>query len=114
MVSETSEEVMRVLVIGSGPVVIGQSAEFDYAGTQACRILRERSIYTILLNSNPATIQTDNYNADRVYIEPINVENAERIIETEGVTHIIGSMGGQTALNLVMELHNSGYLREKT
>ncbi len=113
MVSETSEEVMRVLVIGSGPVVIGQSAEFDYAGTQACRILRERSIYTILLNSNPATIQTDNYNADRVYIEPINVENAERIIETEGVTHIIGSMGGQTALNLVMELHNSGYLREK-
>lgn len=113
MESETREEDMRVLVIGSGPVVIGQSAEFDYAGTQACRILRERNIYTILLNSNPATIQTDNYNADKVYIEPINRENAERIIETEGVTHIIGSMGGQTALNLVMELHNNGFLKEK-
>ena len=113
MASKIDKESMRVLVIGSGPVVIGQSAEFDYAGTQACRILKERGIYTILLNSNPATIQTDNYNADIVHIEPINVENAKRIIEEERVTHIVGSMGGQTALNLVMDLHKTGYLEEK-
>ncbi|MHB1440090.1 MAG: carbamoyl-phosphate synthase (glutamine-hydrolyzing) large subunit [Cuniculiplasma sp.] len=106
---ETGE--MRVLVIGSGPVVIGQSAEFDYAGTQACSILKGEGIYTVLINSNPATIQTDESSADRVYIEPINLANAVRIMENERITHIIGSMGGQTALNLVLDLYRNGILQ---
>ena len=100
----------RVLIIGSGPVVIGQSAEFDYAGSQAARSLREEGIYTILLNSNPATIQTDNEIADRIYIEPMTLEVVEEIIENEKVDSLLCSMGGQTALNLLMEIDKSGMI----
>ncbi len=103
---------MRVLILGSGPIVIGQSAEFDYAGTQACAVLREMRVHTVLLNSNPATIQTDETSADKIYIKPINVKNAREIIESEKITHIIGTMGGQTALNLLLELYDSGFLRQ--
>jgi carbamoyl-phosphate synthase large subunit len=103
---------MRVLVIGSGPIIIGQSAEFDYAGTQACKILKSLGIYTVLLNSNPATIQTDSKLADKIFIEPITPKNARRIIMEESINYIIGSMGGQTALNLVLDLYDSGFLEE--
>lgn len=113
MPSEFELSQMRVLIIGSGPVVIGQSAEFDYAGTQALSILREMNVYTVLLNSNPATIQTDESSADRIYIQPINAKNASRIIIQEKITHIIGTMGGQTALNLLLELDESGFLKEQ-
>ncbi len=100
----------RVLIIGSGPVIIGQSAEFDYAGSQAARSLREEGIYTILLNSNPATIQTDNEIADRIYIEPTTLEVVKEIIENERVDSLLCSMGGQTALNLLMEIEKSGII----
>lgn len=113
MPSEFELSEMRVLIIGSGPVVIGQSAEFDYAGTQALSILREMNVYTVLLNSNPATIQTDESSADRIYIQPINANSARCIIIEEKITHIIGTMGGQTALNLLLELDESGFLNEQ-
>ena len=99
-----------VLVIGSGPVVIGQAAEFDYAGSQACLSLREEGIKVVLVNSNPATIQTDHEIADRVYIEPMTAETVEKIAELEQVDAIIPSMGGQTALNLVLEMARDGFL----
>ena len=88
-----------VLIIGSGPVVIGQAAEFDYAGTQACRALRAEGIRTILVNSNPATIMTDPSVADVVYLEPLTVEVIERIIEREKPEGLLAGLGGQTALN---------------
>ncbi|MEW6036054.1 MAG: carbamoyl-phosphate synthase large subunit [Candidatus Micrarchaeota archaeon] len=100
----------KVLVIGSGPIVIGQSAEFDYSGAQACRALREEGITVVLANSNPATIQTDKDTADIVYIEPLTVPVLEKIIEREKPQGIIATMGGQTALNLAMELHRKGIL----
>jgi carbamoyl-phosphate synthase large subunit len=99
-----------VLILGSGPVVIGQAAEFDYAGTQACRALREEGVRTILLNSNPATIMTDPGVADVVYLEPLTVEVAERILEREKPDGVLAGLGGQTALNLAMELERSGAL----
>jgi carbamoyl-phosphate synthase large subunit len=99
-----------VLIIGSGPVIIGQAAEFDYAGTQACRALREEGIRTILLNSNPATIMTDPGVADVVYLEPLTMAAAERIIERERPTGILAGLGGQTALNLAVSLARSGVL----
>lgn len=102
----------RVLIIGSGPVVIGQSAEFDYAGSQAARSLREEGVFTILLNSNPATIQTDLEIADRIYIEPMTLEVVEEIIENETVDSLLCSMGGQTALNLLMEIEKSGIINK--
>jgi carbamoyl-phosphate synthase large subunit len=100
----------KVLIIGSGPIVIGQAAEFDYAGTQACRALREEGVETVLVNSNPATIMTDEDVADRVYIEPLTVESLERIIERERPDAVLPTLGGQTGLNLAMELHQSGVL----
>ncbi len=100
----------KVLVIGSGPIVIGQSAEFDYSGAQACRALREEGITVVLANSNPATIQTDKDTADIVYIEPLTVPVLEKIMEREKPQGIIATMGGQTALNLAMELHRKGIL----
>ena len=100
----------RVLIIGSGPIVIGQAAEFDYAGTQACKALREEGVETILVNSNPATIMTDEDVADRVYIEPLTVEALERIIERERPEAVLPTLGGQTGLNLAMELDRSGVL----
>ncbi|KAA8922212.1 carbamoyl-phosphate synthase (glutamine-hydrolyzing) large subunit [Thermoplasma sp.] len=104
------DDVHRILVIGSGPVVIGQAAEFDYSGSQACLSLREEGYFVVLLNSNPATIQTDHRIADRVYIEPITVEAVERIIARENIDAIEPHMGGQTALNLAVKLKKSGVL----
>ncbi|HZK53396.1 MAG TPA: carbamoyl-phosphate synthase large subunit [Desulfosporosinus sp.] len=104
------KEWKKVLVIGSGPIVIGQGAEFDYAGTQACRALREEGVEVILVNSNPATIMTDRETADRVYIEPLNVESLERIIERERPDGLIPTMGGQTGLNLAYQLAKAGVL----
>ncbi|WP_188680438.1 carbamoyl-phosphate synthase (glutamine-hydrolyzing) large subunit [Thermogymnomonas acidicola] len=105
-------DVKCVLVIGSGPVVIGQAAEFDYAGSQACLSLREEGVRVVLINSNPATIQTDHAVADRVYLEPITVENIVKIIKAENVDSIIATMGGQTGLNMAVELDRRGILRE--
>ena len=98
---------MKVLVLGSGPIIIGQAAEFDYAGTQACRSLKEEGVETILLNSNPATIMTDMDIADVVYIEPMTVETIEKIINQENPDAILPTLGGQTGLNLAMDLHKA-------
>ena len=100
----------KVLVIGSGPIVIGQAAEFDYAGTQACKALREEGVTTVLVNSNPATIMTDEGIADIVYIEPLTVEVLARIIEAERPDGILPTLGGQTGLNLTVELADAGVL----
>ena len=100
----------KLLVIGSGPIVIGQAAEFDFSGSQACRSLREEGYKTVLVNSNPATIQTDADTADAVYIEPLLAENVAKIIEKEGVDGVVSGMGGQTALNICSELADSGEL----
>ncbi|MGN0402818.1 MAG: carbamoyl-phosphate synthase large subunit [Acetatifactor sp.] len=102
--------VKRVMVIGSGPIVIGQAAEFDYAGTQACRSLKEEGVEVILVNSNPATIMTDKNIADKVYIEPLTVKMLEQIIEKEKPDSILPTLGGQAGLNLGMELEESGFL----
>ena len=104
--------IKKVLVIGSGPIVIGQAAEFDYAGVQACRALKEEGIEIVLVNSNPATIMTDETIADRVYIEPLSVEALEKIIEKENPDGLIASLGGQTGLNLAMNLHEQGILEK--
>src|SRR5436189_6376825 len=106
----TPDLVKKVLVIGSGPIIIGQAAEFDYAGTQACRALREEGVETILVNSNPATIMTDEDVADRVYIEPLTIESIERVIERERPDAVLPTLGGQTGLNLAMALHQHGVL----
>src|SRR6266568_1126093 len=98
------------MVIGSGPIVIGQAAEFDYSGSQACRSLREEGVRVILVNSNPATIQTDPDTADAVYVEPLTVEFLEKIIAKERPQGILSGMGGQTALNLCSELAEAGVL----
>ena len=103
-------EVSKVLVIGSGPIIIGQAAEFDYSGTQACRALREEGITTVLVNSNPATIMTDEGIADTVYIEPLTVEVLARIIERERPDGLLPTLGGQTGLNLAVELADTGIL----
>ena len=100
----------KVLVIGSGPIVIGQAAEFDYAGTQACKALREEGVTTVLVNSNPATIMTDEDIADAVYIEPLTVEVLERVIAAERPDGILPTLGGQTGLNLAVELADAGVL----
>src|SRR5579872_1774135 len=99
-----------VLILGSGPIVIGQAAEFDYSGTQACLACRAAGIRTILVNSNPATIQTDAHIADSVYIEPLTVESLERIIARERPYGLIATVGGQTALNLAVALAEAGVL----
>ena len=100
----------KVLVIGSGPIIIGQAAEFDYAGTQACKSLREEGITTVLVNSNPATIMTDSDVADRVYIEPLTVKVLERIIDLERPDGLLPTLGGQTGLNLAVALSDAGIL----
>lgn len=104
--------IKKVLVIGSGPIVIGQAAEFDYAGTQACRSLKEEGIEVVLLNSNPATIMTDKDIADHVYIEPLTAEVVEQLIIKERPDSVLPTLGGQAALNLAMELEENGFLRE--
>ena len=108
----TAEMPKKVLVIGSGPIIIGQAAEFDYAGTQACRSLREEGVEVVLVNSNPATIMTDEDMADRIYIEPLTVPVLERIIERERPDGVLGTMGGQTGLNLVVDLEKMGILEK--
>ncbi len=104
------QDVKKVMVIGSGPIVIGQAAEFDYAGTQACRSLKEEGVEVCLVNSNPATIMTDKDIADEVYIEPLNAKVLEKIIEKEKPDSILPTLGGQAGLNLGMELAESGFL----
>ncbi|MBR3517663.1 MAG: carbamoyl-phosphate synthase large subunit [Lachnospiraceae bacterium] len=105
-------DVKKVLVIGSGPIVIGQAAEFDYAGTQACRSLKEEGVEVVLINSNPATIMTDGDIADHVYIEPLTIEVLKKLILKEKPDSILPNMGGQAGLNLCMELEESGFLKE--
>ena len=105
------KEIKKVLVIGSGPIVIGQAAEFDYAGTQACRSLKEEGLEVVLLNSNPATIMTDKDIADRVYIEPLTVEVVEQLILKEKPDSVLPTLGGQAGLNLAMELEENGFLK---
>jgi carbamoyl-phosphate synthase large subunit len=105
-----SKDIKKVLVIGSGPIVIGQAAEFDYAGTQACLALKEEGIEVLLINSNPATIMTDQSVADKVYIEPLTVDSVEAIIQQEGPDGIMGTLGGQTGLNLAVQLYETGIL----
>ena len=107
-----NKTIRKVLVIGSGPIVIGQAAEFDYAGTQACRSLKEEGVQVVLLNSNPATIMTDKEIADHVYIEPLTIETAKRLIIKEQPDSVLPTLGGQAGLNLAMELEESGFLKE--
>ncbi len=103
-----NKEIKKVLVIGSGPIVIGQAAEFDYAGTQACRALKEEGLEVVLVNSNPATIMTDNAMADQIYIEPLTTKTIKRIIEKECPDSILSTLGGQTGLTLSMQLAKKG------
>ena len=105
-------DIKKVMVLGSGPIVIGQAAEFDYAGTQACRALREEGLEVVLVNSNPATIMTDRAMADKIYIEPMTVEAVKEIIKKERPDSLIPNLGGQTGLNLAMELCEDGFLDE--
>ncbi len=107
-----SKDIRRVLVIGSGPIVIGQAAEFDYAGTQACRSLKEEGVEVVLINSNPATIMTDKNIADAVYIEPLNPDVVRQVIKKEKPDSVLPTLGGQAGLNIAMELEESGFLRD--
>ena len=104
------DSIKKTLVLGSGPIIIGQAAEFDYSGTQACQALKEEGIEVVLINSNPATIMTDEEVADKIYIEPLTIEFIEKIIEKERPDSILAGMGGQTGLNLAVELYDSGIL----
>src|SRR5688572_9230452 len=101
-------DLKRILVIGSGPIVIGQACEFDYSGTQAVKALRAEGLEVVLVNSNPATIMTDPEMADRTYVEPLTVDVLERIIARERPDAILPTVGGQTALNLAVALHEAG------
>ncbi|MGM9652536.1 MAG: carbamoyl-phosphate synthase large subunit [Eubacteriales bacterium] len=103
-------EIKKVMVIGSGPIVIGQAAEFDYAGTQACRVLREEGVNVVLVNSNPATIMTDSAMADEIYLEPLTAETVKRIIEKERPDSLLAGLGGQTGLTISMQLAREGFL----
>ena len=107
-----NKDIKKVLVIGSGPIVIGQAAEFDYSGTQACQALKEEGIEVVLVNSNPATIMTDREVADKVYLEPLTVEFVEKVIEKERPDSLLAGMGGQTGLNLAVDLHDAGILEK--
>jgi carbamoyl-phosphate synthase large subunit len=105
-------DLKRVLIIGSGPIVIGQACEFDYSGSQACKALRSEGLEVILVNSNPATIMTDPELADRTYVEPLTPEVLEAIIKIERPDAILPTVGGQTALNLAVDLSNAGVLEK--
>ena len=107
-----NKDIKKVLVIGSGPIVIGQAAEFDYAGTQACLALKEEGYEVILCNSNPATIMTDTTIADKVYMEPLTLEYIAKILRYERPDAIVPGIGGQTGLNLAMQLEKKGILKE--
>src|SRR5213593_2920941 len=106
------DDLESILIIGSGPIVIGQACEFDYSGTQACRVLKEEGFRVVLVNSNPATIMTDPEFADRTYIEPITPYFVEKIIERERPDALLPTMGGQTALNTAVSLAESGVLEK--
>ena len=107
-----NKSIKKVLVIGSGPIVIGQAAEFDYAGAQACRVLKEAGVNVVLVNSNPATIMTDQALADEIYLEPLTAETVKRIIEKEQPDSLLAGLGGQTGLTIAMQLHHEGFLEE--
>src|SRR5690625_1148873 len=104
------EEINKVLVIGSGPIVIGQAAEFDYSGTQACLTLKEAGCEVVLINNNPATIMTDEHVADKVYFEPLTIDNIEQIIKIEQPDGILATVSGQTGLNLIFQLDEANIL----
>ena len=104
--------IRKVLVIGSGPIVIGQAAEFDYAGAQACRVLHDAGVNVVLVNSNPATIMTDKALADEIYLEPLTLTSVKRIIEKEQPDSLLAGLGGQTGLTLAMELDKEGFLQQ--
>ncbi len=106
------DDIRKVMIIGSGPIVIGQACEFDYSGTQACKALRSLGYQIVLVNSNPATIMTDPGMADATYVEPLNLETMTRIIEKERPDGLLPNLGGQTGLNLSSQLHRSGVLAE--
>src|ERR671933_1803672 len=103
-------DLRKIMIIGSGPIVIGQACEFDYSGTQGCRALREDGYEVVLVNSNPATIMTDPETADRSYVEPLTPELVEKVIEKERPDALLPTMGGQTALNLAVALAHNGVL----
>ena len=105
-------DLKKIMIIGSGPIIIGQAAEFDYSGTQACLALKEEGYETVLINSNPATIMTDKHIADKVYIEPITLEFVEKVLVKEHPDAIIPTLGGQTGLNMAVQLQESGILNQ--
>ena len=107
-----NQNIRKVMVIGSGPIVIGQAAEFDYAGTQACKALKEQGLEVVLVNSNPATLMTDGHMADAIYIEPLNTDTIKRIIEKEKPDSLLSTLGGQTGLTLSMQLAKEGFLAQ--
>ena len=106
-------KIKKVLMIGSGPIVIGQAAEFDYAGAQACRVLKEAGVNVVLVNSNPATIMTDSALADEIYLEPLTVPTLRRIIDHEKPDSMLAGLGGQTGLTLAMQLSKEGFLESR-
>src|SRR5690606_17203752 len=106
------DDIKSVMVIGSGPIIIGQACEFDYSGTQACRVLKEEGLRVVLVNSNPATIMTDPEFADATYIEPITPEYVEKVIAKERPDALLATLGGQTALNCAMQLDAAGILEK--
>ncbi|MCY7525863.1 carbamoyl-phosphate synthase large subunit, partial [Bacillus safensis] len=106
------QSIQTILVIGSGPIIIGQAAEFDYSGTQGCMALKEEGYKVILVNNNPATIMTDESFADEIYFEPLSVDSVTRIIEKEKPDGLLANLGGQTALNLAVELEKAGVLKK--
>src|SRR6202046_2490929 len=106
------DDIHKILILGSGPIVIGQAAEFDYSGVQACKVLREEGYEIVLVNSNPATIMTDPEFADATYIEPLTPEFVEKVIALERPDALLATLGGQTALNLAVSLHYSGVLEK--
>src|SRR6056297_618472 len=106
------DDIHKILIIGSGPIIIGQACEFDYSGTQACKALRQLGYQIVLVNSNPATIMTDPGMADKTYIEPLTVETLEKIIEMERPDSLLPNLGGQTGLNLSSELAQAGILEK--
>src|SRR5690625_7205008 len=101
-------DISKILIIGSGPIIIGQACEFDYSGTQACRSLKEEGYEVVLINSNPATIMTDPMMADAIYLKPLTTDSIREIVEIEKPDAVLPTMGGQTALNLARELHQDG------
>src|SRR5947199_6524911 len=105
-------DIHKILIIGSGPIVIGQACEFDYSGTQACKALRQEGYTVVLVNSNPATIMTDPETADRTYVEPITADVVAKIIARERPDALLPTVGGQTALNCAMDLHRAGVLEQ--